>query len=165
MELSVSSIRLGGGWNAIGMVRDITARKTEELERRQLELKLMESAKMVSLGELGAGVAHELNSPLAGILSLTELLIRRAGEGPPPMEYLEKIRDAAVRSKDIIYDLLIFTKDTGVDTAPVFFNDIIKSVMSLMIAEVKTGSLSVIYDFDPELPYVLANKGQMVGVP
>jgi two-component system sensor kinase FixL len=164
MELSVSTVRLNGRWNAIGMVRDITARKREEAERRQLELKLMESAKMVSLGELGAGVAHELNSPLAGILSLTELMIRRAPEGPPNIMYLDKIKDAAVRSGDIIRDLLTFAKDAGVDTAPVSFNEIIKSVMSLMVAEVKFGSLAVSYALDPELPQVLANKGQMVGV-
>ena len=164
MELSVSSVRLAGGWNAIGMVRDITARKREEMERQRLEVKLLESAKMVSLGELGAGVAHELNSPLAGILSLTELLIRRAGEGPPALEYLEKIKDAAVRSKDIIRDLLIFAKDTGRDMAPVSFNDIIKSARSLMVAEFKTGVLSVTCRLDPALPCVLANKGQMVGV-
>ena len=164
MELSVSSVRLAGGWNAIGMVRDITARKRGEMERQDLELKLMESAKMASLGEFGAGVAHELNSPLAGILSLTELLIRRAGEGPLSLEYLEKIKDAAVRSKDIIHDLLIFAKDTGVDMAPVSFNDIIKSARSLMIAEFKTGVLSVTYRLDPALPCVLANRGQMVVV-
>jgi PAS domain S-box-containing protein len=164
IEISVSTVRLAGSWNAIGMVRDITVRKRKELERQQLELKLMESAKLVSLGELGAGVAHELNSPLAGILSLTELLIRRAGKGPPALEYLEKIKDAVVRSKDIIYDLLVFAKDTGVDTAPVSFNDIIKSVMNLMIAELKLGTLSVTCQLDPALPCVLANKGQMVGV-
>ncbi|MFZ3071614.1 MAG: PAS domain S-box protein, partial [Thermodesulfobacteriota bacterium] len=82
-----------------------------ELEKAYAKLKdsekiLVESAKLASLGEMGAGIAHELNSPLAGILSITEVLIKRSAADDPNRHLLETMKDAAVRSKDIIRDML-----------------------------------------------------------
>ena len=68
-ELSLSSVCIKGEWNAIGLLRDIT-------EHKQMEMQLMQSEKMASLGMLVAGVAHEINTPIGAINSMHNTLVR-----------------------------------------------------------------------------------------
>ncbi|MBW7956694.1 MAG: PAS domain S-box protein [Deltaproteobacteria bacterium] len=128
------------------------------------EQKFIQSAKLISLGEMGAGIAHELNSPLAGILSITEVLMRRTGKDDPKYFLLDKIRDAAVRSKYIIMDVLTYSRPSRADYAPMFLNEAIRATLTIFISEIKTRSIEIIEDFDPTLPKVYGNKGQVMEV-
>lgn len=126
------------------------------------EKKLIESAKLVSLGEMGAGIAHELNSPLAGILSIAEVLLGRVPGDDRNHMLLEKIKDAAVRSKYIILDMLAYARPFKGELSPFFLNETIKATLTLFVSEIKTGSIEIIEDFDPELPKIYGNKGQIM---
>lgn len=128
------------------------------------EQRLVQSAKLISLGEMGAGIAHELNSPLAGILGLTEVLLSRTDPGNRNHFLLEKIKDAAVRSKYIILDVLTYSRPTKGERAPMFVNETIKATLCMFISEIKTSSIEIAEDLDPELPKVLGNKGQLMEV-
>ncbi|MFC1718233.1 PAS domain S-box protein, partial [Candidatus Poribacteria bacterium] len=81
-ELSLSTVRIKGKWNAVGILRDIT-------EHKQVEMQLMQSEKMASLGMLVAGVAHEINTPVGAIISMHDSLVRA-------VERLKSILDTAV---------------------------------------------------------------------
>ncbi len=128
------------------------------------EQRLIQSAKLISLGEMGAGIAHELNSPLAGILSITEALLKRMPEGDHNYYLLEKIKNAAVRSKYIILDMLTYSRPTREGFGPMFLNESIRATLTLFTSEIKTSSIEIIEAFDPELPKVFGNKGQMMEV-
>lgn len=128
------------------------------------EQKFIQSAKLISLGEMGAGIAHELNSPLAGILSITEVLMKRTGKDDPKYFLLEKVRDAAVRSKYIIMDVLTYSRPSRAEYAPMFLNEAIRATLTIFISEIKTRSIDIIEDFDPALPKVYGNKGQVMEV-
>ncbi len=92
IELSLSAVKLKGKWNAIGIVRDIIERKRKEeeikrnaemLQQANQELKntqaqLVQSAKLASIGQLAAGVSHELNNPLGGILGYSQFILEMA---------------------------------------------------------------------------------------
>jgi len=138
----------------------------EEACRRlkESEKTLVQTVKMATLGELGAGIAHELNSPLAGILSITEVLLKRTDKEDPKHHLLEKIKDAAVRSKYIIEDLLTYSMPSRAQTRPTSLNDVVRATLSLFISEIKTKPLDITEEFDPDLPAVVANKGQLMEV-
>lgn len=144
-------------------------RTVMELEEAYIRLKdseqvLIQSAKMRSLGEMGAGIAHELNSPIAGILSITEALMRRTDPAERSYFLLEKIKDAAVRSKYIILDMLMFSRPDKEGGEKIDVNELVKSTLLLFISEIKTRSIDVIEDLDPVMPAIAGNKGQLMEV-
>ncbi len=145
------------------------ARYKTELEEaynklKESEERLVQSTKMASLGEMGAGIAHELNSPLAGILSLAEVLMKRIGKENLNYSFLERIADAAIRSKNIISDLLTYSQPTTNEFKPLCINETIKSTLTLFVSERKTSPLEIKEELEARLPPVLGNKGQLMEV-
>lgn len=141
----------------------------KELESAYKRLKdseqaLIQSAKLISLGEMGAGIAHELNSPLAGVLSITEVLLNRLKDDPSSHLLLEKIKDAAVRSKHIILDMLTYARPFKGEYAAIDINEMVDATLSIFISEIRTGAIEVIKDLQPLLPPVLGDKGQLIEV-
>jgi len=128
------------------------------------EQKLVQSAKLISLGEMGAGIAHELNSPLAGILSITEVLLGRLSRDDPNYHLLEKMKDAVVRSKYIIIDMLVYARPTKQNFEPMYMNESVRATLCLFTSEIKTSDIKIEEDFDLELPMVYGNKGQIMEV-
>lgn len=160
----------------VARLEDTVAERTARLNRSLNELeeaygklksseqRLIQSAKYVSLGEMGAGIAHELNSPLAGILSITEVLLSRTTEGDRNRRLLEKIKDAAVRSKYIILDVLTYSRPTTGELEPMFINESIRASLCMFVSELKSSSIEIVEDFDPELPRAMGNKGRIMEV-
>jgi len=126
--------------------------------------KLIQSAKLTSLGEMGAGIAHELNSPIAGILSITEVLMGRTEKDDPKYYFLEKIKDAAVRSKYIIQDMLAYARPARSGFTPISLNEVITATLCLFISEIKTSAIDIVKDLKSDLSPVNANKGQLMEV-
>jgi two-component system, NtrC family, sensor kinase len=93
-------------WNE-ELQREVEAR-TEELRRAQAQL--VETQKLAALGQLGAGVAHEINNPLTGILGNAQLLLEEKPEGHPDRPLLGKIEALARRCRDITHSLLRFSQ-------------------------------------------------------
>jgi PAS domain S-box-containing protein len=128
------------------------------------EQKFIQSAKLISLGEMGAGIAHELNSPLAGILSLTEVLLGRTNKEDRNHFLLEKIKDAAVRSKYIIIDMMTYARPAKGKFEPMWLNESIRATLCLFVSEIKSSSIKVVEKFDPDLPKVYGNQGRVMEV-
>lgn len=160
----------------IGVLEEMVRERTAELDNSLKELEgaygklksseqmLIQSAKLISLGEMGAGIAHELNSPLAGILSIAEVLLSRTPKDDRNYFLLEKIKDAAVRSKYIILDMLTYSRPSREGYAPTYLNECIRATLTIFTSEVKTKSIEIVEKFDPDLPKVLGNKGQIMEV-
>ncbi|MFQ5927238.1 MAG: PAS domain S-box protein, partial [Terriglobia bacterium] len=126
VEGSVSLI-----WNATGesigfrgVVRDIT-------ERRQAQLRLAESDRLAALGRLIAGVAHELNNPLQGILGFAELLQRRPALDTTEQRYAEQIQQESERAKKIVVNLLTFARQSRLEKTPVDLNALVQRILEL----------------------------------
>lgn len=131
---------------------------------KESEQKLIEAAKLASLGEMGAGIAHELNSPIAGILSITEALLKRTAEDHPNRHLLMKVREAAVRSKYIIMDMLTYARPSKGAFAPMYLNETVKATLGLFASEINVGAITIVADYEPGLPEVFGNQGQMMQV-
>lgn len=119
VELSLSAVHLEGGWHAVGLARDITARKQAEEERAALQLQIAQAQKLESIGRLAAGIAHEINTPtqfigdnirflqdawtdLARVLEAYGRLAEAVRGGADPTTALAEV-DAAVQAADLDY--------------------------------------------------------------
>ena len=122
------------GW--ILVIADVT-------DRASLEEQLRLSEKMAAIGLLAAGVAHEVNTPLTGISSFTQMLLDRSEDGDPRKELLEKIERQTFRAAKIVNNLLNLARPSGGDTGPVDLNGIIGDVLSLLEHQFKMNRIQV----------------------
>ncbi len=119
------------------ILEDITARV-------QLEEQLQLSDKMASIGLLAAGVAHEVNTPLTGISSFTQLLLESTEPDDPRTPLLEKIERQTFRAAKIVNGLLNLARPGGSDAAgPVDVNVVINDVMVLLEHQLKTANIQI----------------------
>jgi PAS domain S-box-containing protein len=123
--------------------------------RVQLEEQLQISEKMASLGLLAAGVAHEVNTPLTGISSYTQMLLQGASPEDPQTKVLEKIERQTFRAAKIVNGLLNLARPAQVDTGAVDVNAVINDVLSLLEHQLKTGSIQVRKELASSPPVVL----------
>ena len=126
--------RENAGW--ILVVADVTDRAT-------LEEQLRLSEKMAAIGLLAAGVAHEVNTPLTGISSFTQLLLERSEPTDPRRELLEKIERQTFRAAKIVNNLLNLSKPSSGEAAPVDVNVIVGDVLSLLEHQLRMSRVQV----------------------
>jgi PAS domain S-box-containing protein len=122
------------GW--IIVLEDVT-------DRANLEEQLRLSEKMAAIGLLAAGVAHEVNTPLTGISSFTQMLLERAQPGDPRTELLEKIERQTFRAAKIVNSLLNLARPSGGETGPVDLNVVVGDVLSLLEHQFKMSKVQV----------------------
>jgi signal transduction histidine kinase len=120
--------------------------------RAQLEEQLRISEKMASLGLLAAGVAHEVNTPLTGISSYTQMLLEQADPEDPRTKVLEKIEKQTFRAARIVNGLLTLSRPNTAEASerqPVDLNAVIGDVLSLLEHQLEKGSIKVRRELSP----------------
>jgi len=125
-------------------------------DRVHLEEQLQISEKMASIGLLAAGVAHEVNTPLTGISSYTQMLLEGADQSDPRTTLLQKIERQTFRAARIVNGLLSLSRpSTGSERAPVDVNTLVNDVLSLLEHQFKVGSIQVRRDLASPGPVVM----------
>lgn len=133
--------------------------KTEAIKRAQAQL--IHSAKLASLGRIAAGIAHEINSPLTGIVTFGHLLRDRFPERSQEREDINVIIDQANKCSSIIKGLLSFARATTLEKGPVNINDVLLSSLNIVRHKADFFDINIIQDLDESLPAVKADSSQI----
>ncbi len=135
----------------------------QDLQR--LQAQLVQNEKLVSLGHLAAGAAHEINNPLTGILGYAELLHDDPALGERQRSLAAKIRDQARRIKHLVGNLLSFARQIPGDKAPLDLNEMMKGALNLVHLELrKNKNIRIVEEFGSALPTVRGDSNQLIQV-
>ena len=130
-------------------------------ERVELEGQLSQADKLSSIGLLAAGVAHEVNTPLAVISSYTQMLAKQLQGDPQKSGLLEKITRQTFRASEIVNNLLNFSRTSGTEFADVDVNKVIVDTLALLEHQFKTSKIEVRSDLTPGISPILGNPGRL----
>ncbi len=135
-------------------------------EKRNLESNLIQSEKLAAVGHLAAGVAHEINNPLATSIANAQILKRELPKDNLDwIDSISLIEMAGGRAAQVVSNLLeIAHKDQQTNFEPTSLNDTIESALSLVHHEITSRSLEVVLDLQEDMPAMMASKNQLQGV-
>ncbi len=157
VEISLSYIETEDGTHALAFVSDITHRLAVERATRQAE-------RLAAVGQLAAGIAHEVNNPVGIISSRIELMLLEAEEhGLPPavVEDLRVLHRNAMRVTDIAAKLLTFARETPVDRQPVEINTVITDALALVEKQLHRAGVEVQCRLGAGMPPVLGHANAL----
>jgi PAS domain S-box-containing protein len=147
--------------NKVVVLIDTTERMRVEEESRRLREKAEISSRLAAIGEMAAGIAHEINNPLTGVLGFSQLLANRQDVPAGIKKELRIIVEGSDRVKDIVKRLLTFARQTEPMRAGTSMNELIAATLDLRRYVLSTANIEVITHLDPDLPRVSADPGQM----
>jgi two-component system NtrC family sensor kinase len=130
-------------------------------ERVDLEVQLSQADKLSSIGLLAAGVAHEVNTPLAVISSYTQMLSKQLQGDPQKSSLLEKITRQTFRASEIVNNLLNFSRTSGSEIGDVDVNKVIGDTLALLEHQFKVAKVEVQNALTPRLPAIQGNAGRL----
>ncbi|MBI4690374.1 MAG: HAMP domain-containing protein [Nitrospirae bacterium] len=133
--------------------------KTEEIKKAQT--KLIHSEKLASLGRMAAGVAHEINSPLTGIVTFGHLLRDKFPEDSQEREDVEVIIEQANRCSNIIKGLLGFARATSAEKGLININDLVNSSLNMVQHKADFFDIKVVLNLDESLPPLRVDASQI----
>jgi two-component system NtrC family sensor kinase len=130
-------------------------------ERVELESQLSQADKLSSIGLLAAGVAHEVNTPLAVISSYAQMLSKQLQGDPAKGALMEKITRQTFRASEIVNNLLNFSRTSGTEFKDVDVNGIILDTLALLEHQFKTAKVRVQDELSDHLPRITGNPGRL----
>jgi PAS domain S-box-containing protein len=162
VSVSFTPLSTDGEKVMIMALRDLSLRKRLEADREEMQRQLYQSSKMASIGELSAGVAHEINNPLNGIINFAQLL---KDEEQPRSEFEQQMIDGIIdegqRIAHIVRGLLTFARADAHELSQVHFADSLKTSIALFGRQFEKEDITVEIDLEPNLPFVRADGSRL----
>ncbi|MCJ7515411.1 MAG: response regulator [Dehalococcoidia bacterium] len=153
-DISTVNITVNGRKCNSGFFRDIT-------ERKKTEQQALVNAKLASVGELVAGVAHEINNPLTGIIGYAQLLADRRDVPQNVKEDLQKIYEESKRTVKIVQNLLRFARQYKPEKSLVDINELLERTLELEAYKMRTSNIELSTKLAADMPLMLADYNQL----
>lgn len=129
--------------------------------KRHMMAQLFQSAKLAAIGEMAAGVAHELNSPLTAVIGNAELLLRRTPVEDKPYKMLRDIKSCGQRCMLIIQNLLTFSRRDSYMPEELRINDMVENSLALVRNQIEKNGITLEKRLKPGLPPIMGNLQQL----
>jgi two-component system sensor kinase FixL len=163
--LSVGESRTDAGQRFVGIIRDLTEQRRAEIERHALEIRLAHVARLSLLGEMAAGIAHEINQPLTAITNYSQAARNLLERGETDKETLRTacagIADQVERAGEVIRNLRKFVRMREIEKERLSLEQIIDGVMVLIQADASHAGIQVETHLVDGLPAILGNAVQL----
>jgi two-component system NtrC family sensor kinase len=156
-DLSTSIPHLGK--HELGHLAKSFNEMTHHLEETQRQL--AQADKLASVGRLAAGIAHEINNPLTGVLSYASLLRKRLEADASACEDLDVIVRETVRCRGIIRGVLDFARPTAPSRKPMDLNEVVRRSVSVVMTQLSMNQVDLSLHLTPDLPEVMADANQI----
>ena len=143
-----------------GIMEDVTEHERAEEREKELQAELYISSRLASIGELAAGVAHELNNPLTGIIGFSQRLLRKNTDETLNRD-LERIHNEARRAAKVVQNLLTFARRHEAKKEYSDINEILGRALELRAYELRTSNIELAVELASGLPQVMADFGQL----
>ena len=169
-ELQSKTVELHDAFNRISLLNITLEKRVEERtkELREKQHQLVQAGKLAAIGQLGAGVAHELNNPMAGILGYAQLMLEIVSRKDLKIEdvsafkkFLQRIEDGSLRCKEIIQNLLQFARKSSEEVVSVNVNNIVEDTLSLIEHQLLVNKIEVIKNLTTDIKQVDGNHVQL----
>ena len=165
VELTITPLKSGDTWTFSSFIRDITARRQAEEDLRNAQAELAHVNRVMTMGELAASIAHEVNQPLAAIVASGDSCIAWLANETPNLEKARaaagRIVQAAAQASDIVRRIRALFKKTTSITTPLEINEVITETVSLVGGEVQRKGVSLNTELAANLPVVLGDRIQL----
>jgi len=162
-DIMIKSLGLDHEFNAKGHlvhIQDITQRRMAEAALRERERQLRQAQKMEAIGTLAGGIAHDFNNILTPILGYAELAIDRCEQDVEMRDFMDEILNSSCRAKELVSQILIFSRQTESSTEPIRITSIVKEVMKQQRTSIPD-SIEVTVGIKTDRDLVLANPTQI----
>src|SRR5437660_6320575 len=147
-----------------GNIEGVVLSGRDVTDLKRLEEQLIQAEKLAAMGQMLAGVAHELNNPLTAILGVTELLRERQGEDDSTKRQLELTHRQARRAARIVQNLLEFSRPASPQKKPLDLNNLLERTLQLHEHSLRRNNVEVDFRLQPDLPGVIGDANQLIQV-
>ncbi|MBW2022523.1 MAG: PAS domain S-box protein [Deltaproteobacteria bacterium] len=162
VTLSASIITIDGKEvGSVGVFTDMREILQMRKELEQAHLQLVQSEKIASVGRMAAGVAHEINNPLSGILIYAELLKEAIKDNHQLTSDVQEIIDQTLRCKKIVAELLEFSRQSIGKTSAFTVEELVTKSLNLLINQASFQDIKVITEFESDIPEMIGDFGQL----
>jgi PAS domain S-box-containing protein len=144
-----------------GRPKTVVMNLRDETERKAMAADTMRAAHLASIGELAAGVAHEINNPINGVINLAQILINESLQESLENDVADRIIKEGNRIADIVSSLLAFAHNRGEVKNPVAMADIMVETQALTKAQVRKDGIEMRVDLPPALPLINGHMQQI----
>ena len=146
---------------SVGIFSDLRERIRIRKELEEAKIQLMQTEKIASVGRLAAGVAHEINNPLSGILLYADMLSKELAENPEWSADLQEIIDQTLRCKEIVTRLLEFSRQSVGQRVPFEINRVINRSAELLARQSLFHDIEFVIDLQQDIPQMTGDPGQL----
>jgi PAS domain S-box-containing protein len=158
--LSCRPLRYGNDDCLVSVAKDITAVKGSQEEKARLEARLRQAQKMEAIGTLAGGISHDFNNILAAMMGYTELVLLNHPEGTRVHHYLDEILNAGDRAKNLVSQILAFSRQSESERKPIQLRPIVKESLKLLRASLPA-TIEIRQDIGTDEAIVLADPTQI----
>jgi two-component system, LuxR family, sensor kinase FixL len=165
LDMTIAEFPLDGAQYFSGIVRDVSARKLQELQEKEHLEKLAHVTRLGLMGEMASGIAHEVNQPLSAVVNYTQVCLRFLQNENPDLEKISdimlKANQQALKAGQIIHSMREFVKTRKIHRSTVDINDLIYDAISLFESDFRQHLVAMRFELTKSLPHVLIDRVQI----